>query len=68
MATKTKTELEAEIKVLKQQLEEQSRTEQYNKSASEIYNIYTSFVNAGFTEEQAWELFINIIKNNTTRF
>ncbi len=70
MATKTKTELEAEIRALKQQLEEQKQTEEYDKMANNIRNIYTSFVKAGFTEEQAWEYLITITKmnNNETRF
>ena len=56
MATKTRAELESEIKALRQQIDNQARDEQFDKSAQDIKAIYDSFIRAGFTEEQAWEI------------
>lgn len=74
MATKTKAELEQEIKdnhnqiaALKQELEKVNRIENKNQSATELYEIYRSYVTAGFTEEQAWELTKILINNATTK-
>lgn len=62
---KTKTEMEAEIKDLKRQLDAKTKEEKYDDCAKEIHNMYTSYSKVGFTEEQAWEL-IKIIMNNST--
>lgn len=67
MPTKTKAELEAEIKDLKGQLDAKTKEEKFNDSAIEIYNMYKSFITAGFDAGQAWELTINIINNSTTK-
>ena len=56
MATKTRAELESEIKALRQQIDNQARDEQFDKSARDIKAVYDSFIRAGFTEEQAWEI------------
>jgi len=56
MATKTRAELESEIKALRQQIDNQARDEQFDKSAQDIKAVYDSFIRAGFTEEQAWEI------------
>ena len=34
--------------------------------AQELHRMYTSYINAGFTEEQAWEL-VRIITTNSTK-
>lgn len=72
--TKTKAELEQEIrrkneeiKTLKWELETANRVERNEESASDLYGIYLSYVNAGFTEEQAWELTKILINNATIR-
>lgn len=53
---KTKAELESEIKELKAQISNQEKVEQCDRAASDLRQMYESYVNAGFTEEQAWEL------------
>lgn len=60
MATKTKAELEQEIAnnhnqiaALKQELEKVNRIENKNQSATELYEMYQSYVTAGFSQEQA---------------
>lgn len=70
---KTKVELEQEIKVLRDQLstakgemETASRVEAKDKAATELYEQYESFVKAGFSEEQAWELTRILVDNSTT--
>ena len=72
MATKTKAELEKEIcdnqdeiKLLKCELEKANRVESKDNAAVELYEMYESYVRAGFTDTQAWEL-TKIIINNTT--
>lgn len=72
MATKTKAELEQEIAnnhnqiaALKQELEKVNRIENKNQSATELYEMYQSYVTAGFSQEQAWEL-TKILINNAT--
>ena len=62
---KTKAELEAEIKDLKAQLVAKSAEEQYDNCARDLHNMYTSYIKAGFTEEQAWELTKTIVTNGT---
>ena len=72
--TKTEAELEKEIEdicnqidALKCELEKANRVESKNESAAELYEMYQSYVTAGFTEEQALELTkILIIINNAT--
>lgn len=72
--TKTKAELEKEIvdnqnqiKSLKCELEKVNRVANKNESATELYEMYQSFITAGFTEEQAWELTKIIIDNSTAK-
>ena len=71
---KTKTELEKEIAdsrnqidALKCELEKANRVESKNESATELYEMYQSYVTAGFTKEQAWELTKILITNATTK-
>ena len=71
---KTKAELEKEIvdsrnqiDALKCELEKANRVESKNESAAELYEMYQSYVTAGFTEEQAWELIKILINNATTK-
>ena len=69
---KTKAELEKEITdsrnqitELKAELEKANRFESNEKSAIQLYEVYQSYITAGFSEEQTWEL-MKIIINNTT--
>lgn len=71
---KTKAELEQEIKdsrnqieALKCELEKANRVESKDNAAVELYEMYESYVKAGFTEEQAWELTKIIINNSTMK-
>ena len=63
MATskKTSAEIVAEINELKEQqkklAKEQERLaekESYNETAGKLHDFYQSFIEAGFSEEQAW--------------
>ena len=67
MANKTKAELEVEIKLLKNELNAQSKKEQLDKAATELRDTYDSFVKAGFSEEQAWEITRTLIDNGTSK-
>lgn len=71
---KTKAELEQEIKdsrnqieALKCELEKANRVESKDNAAVELHKMYESYVKAGFTEEQAWELTKIIINNSTMK-
>lgn len=54
--SKTKAELEAEIRELKQQLSDQSKQEQYDQFGKEMMGLYQGFINAGFEPETALDL------------
>ena len=65
MATKTKAELEAELREVKSQLEIKTKEEKNDDCANEIHNLYKSFVKVGFTEDQAWILTSQLVINST---
>ena len=65
MPTKTKAELIAEIEALKKQLDAEKEKAQYDDVATKMHNMYTSFVHAGFTEDQAWQLVRITFENGT---
>lgn len=74
MATKTKAQLEQEIKdsrnqidSLKSELEKANRVETKDNAAQELYELYESYNKVGFTEEQAWELTKIIVNNGTAK-
>lgn len=74
MASKTKAQLEQEIKnsreqieCLKLELEKANRVETKNDAAQELYEMYEAYTKAGFTEEQARELMKIIVNNGTTK-
>lgn len=58
--TKTKAELEDEIKELKAELARADRRAELDKSAGEVKDMYDSFVRAGFSEGQAFEMLITL--------
>lgn len=45
-----------EMRSLEEQREQALKTEKYDEFATEVHNLYNSYIKAGFTEEQAWEL------------
>ncbi len=55
-----------EMRKLEQEREDALKTEKFDEGATELKNMYDSYVRAGFTEEQAWEL-VKIIMSNTTK-
>ena len=74
MASGTKAQLEQEIKnsreqieCLKLELEKANRVETKNDAAQELHEMYEAYTEAGFTEEQAWELMKIIVNNGTTK-
>ena len=56
-----------EMKALEEQREEALKEEQYDEAAVELHNMYDSYIKAGFTEEQAWELTKIIVTNGTKK-
>lgn len=59
--------LEKELMQTKKEIEKARRIEEKDKCANEIREQYDSFVKAGFTEEQAWELTFTLVSNGTKR-
>lgn len=55
-----------EMKKLEEQREEALKDEQFDECAKDIHRMYMSYIKAGFTEEQAWEL-TTIFFTNTTK-
>jgi hypothetical protein len=45
------------------EIEKDKKSENNVEKAKELFSIYSSFITAGFKEEQAWELLITFIKN-----
>lgn len=67
---KTKAELEKELETVKEskaelekELKNLEKYKQYEDMAGEIHALYTSFVYAGFSEEQAYDLLKTTIQN-----
>lgn len=56
-----------EMRSLEEQREQALKDEKYDESATELFNVYRSYIKAGFTEEQAWELVTIQITNATKR-
>ena len=73
MPVKTKKELleeieqkNKELKSLKSEVKKLENYRKYDDCANEIRTVYQSFVNSGFTEEQAFEI-LTITLNNQTK-
>ena len=49
---------------IKEAIEWKQKEEKYDKMAYDVFLIYSSYLNAGFTEAQAWEMLITLIKTN----
>lgn len=56
-----------EMRSLEEQREQALKEEKYDESATELFNIYKSYIKAGFTEEQARELVTIQLTNATKR-
>lgn len=56
-----------EMKSLEAQREEALKKEKFDEAAVELHDMYNSYVKAGFTEEQSWELVKIIITNGTKK-
>lgn len=56
-----------EMRSLEEQREQALKDEKYDEAATELFNIYKSYIKAGFTEEQAWELVTIQLTNATKR-
>lgn len=57
----------AQICELKHELETANRIENKDKAATELHEMYESYIKAGFSDEQAWEITKIIINNSTTK-
>lgn len=51
------------VKHATDEVNKQTKAEENIAKAKEVFEIYSSFISVGFTEEQAWELLITLIKN-----
>lgn len=54
--------LEARIDEQTKQLEEMRTRLATDMETKEAFDVYSSFVRAGFTPDQAWELFLTVFK------
>ena len=63
MADKTKDQLKHEIEALQSQLKEKQQEDIYNEPAKPLAMIKKAFIDNGFTEEQAYELTITLVRN-----
>ena len=56
-----------EMKKLEEQREEALKDEQFDEGAKDVHRMYMSYIKAGFTEEQAWELTTIFFTNATNK-
>ena len=54
---------EENMRNLEEEREQALKEEKYDEAAQELHNMYESYIRAGFTEEQAWELTLIIMSN-----
>lgn len=64
---KTKAELLDEIKELETQVKKLENYKQYEECADELKAVHTAFVNAGFSDEQAFDLLKTMYLTATTQ-
>ena len=62
MDNKTLHQLRLEIESLQAQLEARQQEDIYNEPARQLAMIKQAFINNGFTEEQAYELIVALVK------
>ena len=63
MASTKQMDIERKIKELKTELHATTQAEMYDEMATQLHNMYNSLLEAGFTQEQAWELTKTIVAN-----
>ena len=61
---KTKAELLEEIERLNKELEEIKNAELYQSGANQLKAMHAAYMNAGFTDEQSFELVLTMIKSS----
>ncbi len=66
MADNTKDQLKQEIEVLQSQLKEKQQEDIYNEPAKQLAMMKKAFIDNGFTEEQAYELTITLVRGQNT--
>lgn len=66
MADKTKEQLKQEIELLQSQLKEKQQEDIYNEPAKQLAMMKKAFIDNGFTEEQAYELTITLVRGQST--
>lgn len=52
----------SEVARLQEQLKQEETAETQREKAALTHAVYQSYIDAGFTEEQAWEVFITLLK------
>ena len=62
MENKTLQQLRLEIESLQAQLKARQQEDIYNEPARQLAMIMQAFINNGFTEEQAYELIVALVK------
>ena len=58
---------EEEITQMTEEVKTEAEKEQNRKSAAALYDMYQSYIEAGFSKEEAWELVRILITNGTKR-
>lgn len=51
-----------DVAILREQLRKDETAEQQRELAELTRQVYQSYIDAGFTEDQAWEVFITLLK------
>ena len=64
MASSTAHHIESQIDLLREQREDIAKAEAFEKAAHDIRLMHESFVDQGFTDEQAFELLTIGMKKN----
>ena len=52
----------SKIERLKKELEKSKEHDENTRLCTSLYDLYRTYVDVGFTEEQAWEIFIAQVK------
>lgn len=66
-ATDMRNRCEEEISRMAEEITQADTHEDIRKSAVQLHDMYMSYIEAGFTEEQAWELTTIAFGNATKR-
>ena len=60
--TFTVEELDNDILQLRKEKEKAREREKQQEQAKAVRDVFQSYIEAGFSEEQAWEIFITLLK------